>query len=295
MKLFLYICILSLLFSSCLRLDDLLFNNEPLTEYQFENYTGNKILGSLPDSFAIAHNKRHLFTLTSVSSKSSATIYAVYIGDLITISTDTVIVYCHGTGKHMDNYWNRAQLLANIGHKYRFGVLMMDYRGYGKSGGEPTEENMYADVDACLKWLKSNGVTNNRLVIYGYSLGSAPACKLAANTYSLKPSKLILESPFASAAVMVDDGSGLALPASYLTNLKISNAEEIKKVTQPFLWMHGIDDDFLNIKTHGEVVYKNYKGIYSEAHRIPNAKHENVPEIWGYTNYLDALTSFMER
>ncbi len=295
MKTLFFTSIICVLFSSCLRLDDQLFKEEAITEYEFDNYTGTKELSDLPTIYNIADSMKQLFTLTSTSSEGSAKIYAVYIGNPTTINTDTIILYCHGTAKHMDNYWNRAKLLANIGHKHRFGVLMMDYRGYGKSEGEPTEENMYADVDATLKWLQSKGVTNNRLVIYGYSLGSAPSCKTSANDYTLKPSKLILEAPFASAAVMVNDGSKLALPSSYFTNLKIDNAEQIKNITQPFLWMHGISDDFLSITTHGEVVYKNYHGKYSEAHRIPNATHINVPSVWGYQNYLDALAAFIEK
>jgi alpha/beta superfamily hydrolase len=284
-----------LLFTSCLRLDSQLFEGEKLTEYKFDAYTGKKELPDLPDIYNVDDNKKQLITFTSSSDEGTAKIYAVYIGDMATINTDTVILYCHGTADHMDNYWNRAKLLANIGGKYRYGVLMLDYRGYGMSEGEPTEDNMYADVDAALKWLQSKGVTNNRLVIYGYSLGTAPSCEIAANNYTMKPSKLILEAPFASAAVMVQDGSKLALPVSYVTNLKIDNAEEIKKVTQPFCWMHGVDDDFLSIDTHGEIVYKNYKGTYSEAHRIPVAVHTNVPSVWGYTNYLNTLETFIER
>lgn len=283
------------LFSSCLRLDSQLFEGEKLTEYQFDAYTGKKELPDLPAMYNVDDNKKQLITFTSSSDEGTAKIYAVYIGDMATINTDTVILYCHGTADHMDNYWNRAKLLANIGGKYRYGVLMLDYRGYGMSEGEPTEENMYADVDAALKWLQSNGVTNNRLIIYGYSLGTAPSCQIAANNYTMKPSKLILEAPFASAAVMVQDGSKLALPSSYVTNLKIDNAEEIKNITQPFCWLHGVDDDFLSITTHGEIVYKNYKGTYSEAHRIPAAVHTNVPSVWGYANYLNTLATFIER
>jgi pimeloyl-ACP methyl ester carboxylesterase len=293
MKKYIIFLMICMAFTSCLRLDDQLFGEEKTNDYLFDAYTGKKELPDLPATYNVDDSKKQLFTLTSTSDEGTAKIYAVYIGDQATIASDTVILYCHGRAKHMDNYWNRAKLLANIGGKYHYGVLMIDYRGYGKSEGTPTEENMYADVDAALKWLKSKGVTNERLVIYGYSLGTAPACQISANTYTLKPSKLILEAPFASAAVMVDDASKLALPSSYFTNLKIDNAEEIKKVTQPFCWMHGEEDDFLSIKTHGEVVYKNYKGTYGEAHRIPKATHVNVPSVWGYETYLNALSAFI--
>jgi hypothetical protein len=41
----------------------------------------------------------------------------------------------------------------------------------------------------------------------------------------------------------------------------------------PFFWMHGVDDQFLNIETNGEIVYRNYRGSYSEAHRINGAPY----------------------
>jgi pimeloyl-ACP methyl ester carboxylesterase len=236
----------------------------------------------------------HLFSLTSSSkSEGNAIIYAVYIGNLNTISTDTVILYCHGNRDHMDFYWNRAKLLAHIGGKHQYGVLMFDYRGYGKSSGKPTEKGMYADVDACLNWLAEKGISSSRLHIYGYSLGSAVATEVMHGNYILKPSKLILEAPFASTDVMVHDASGLALPRSYFTNNKVNNADKIKSVTAPFCWIHGTADDFLSIHTHGEVVYANYNGSKKEAHRIKGGVHNNVPEVWGYESYVTAMYRFL--
>lgn len=285
--------ILTLALTSCLRLDSQLFNSEKLTEYKLDAYTGSKELPNLPAIYDVATNMRELVTYTSTSDEGSAKLYGVYLGDQTKISTDTVILYCHGNAKHMDNYWNRAKLLAHIGGAHHYGVLVFDYRGYGMSEGESSEKNIYADADAALKWLQSKGLTSNRLIVYGYSLGSAPSTEMTAGNYTLKPSKLILEAPFASSAVMVQDGSKLALPGSYFTSAKINNADKIKQVTQPFLWMHGKADSFLSITTHGEVVYKNYGGSKKEAHRIPFAEHDDLPMAMGYANYLSALDSFI--
>ncbi len=283
---------------SCSRLDDNLFNpNEnEITEYKLDNYTGEVDFRVGP-SYKIHDSLIHLFTLNSQASGEAnpTKIWAVYIGSLHRIKSDTVIVYCHGNKDHMDFYWPRAQLLANAGGKNRFGVLMMDYRGYGLSEGEPSEDGLYADVDAALQWLKMNGLTNARLIMYGFSMGTAPATKLTAEPRSMTPLKLILEAPFASASAMVQDATGLALPGKFVTDLRINNAEEIKKVQQPFLWIHGEEDDFLSLKTQGEVVYKNYKGVYKEAHRIPGANHSNVPNTMDFENYLKVITEFIER
>lgn len=286
--------VLLLSFSSCLRLDDNLYNKTKLTEYKLDNYTG-EVDFTLDYSYHIPDNLVHVFTLASQASDESGvtTISAIYIGNIDSIATDTVIMYCHGNKDHMDFYWQRAKLLANTKGKNRFGVLMIDYRGFGMSEGKPTENGLYADVDAGLKWLKQKGLTNDRLVIYGFSMGTAPATKLSAEPRSMKPCKLMLEAPFASAEVMVQDATGLALPGTCVTDLKINNGEEIKSVQQPFFWIHGIADDFLNINTHGEVVYANYKGTYKEAHRIANAGHSTIPTTMGFQAYSNAVGDFI--
>ena len=291
-----FIVLVSLIVCSCLKLDSNLFNKKELEEYGFEKYAGLQEV-SLDGSYAIPDSMIHLMTLPSKgeNEKASTDIYAVYIGNLNKIATDTVIVYCHGTKWHMDYYWNRAKLLAHLGGKYNYGVMMMDYRGYGMSKGTPTEEGMYNDVEACLKFLKEKGLTDSRTIFYGFSLGSASATELTCKPRSLKPSKLILESPFASADMMVQDASQLTMPGIYFTELKIDNAEEIKKVQQPFMWIHGEDDQFLSVETHGQTIYNNYKGTYKEAHRIPKADHPNVPVIWGIDNYKDAVLKFIRR
>lgn len=104
----------------------------------------------------------------------------------------------------MDFYWSRVQLLANTGGKNHYGVLMVDYRGYGLSEGKPTEEGLYADVDARLQWLKTSWLSNERLVMYGFSLGSAPATKSTA-------------APPQPHAFEIDAGSTVCLGGKYCT------------------------------------------------------------------------------
>ncbi|HRF99846.1 MAG TPA: alpha/beta fold hydrolase [Bacteroidia bacterium] len=296
MKYFIAI-IVFVVFSSCLRLDDNLYNlTDKITEYKLDNYTGEQDF-ILDNSYHIPDSMIHIFTLSSQTSNESTAknIYAIYIGQISRIQTDTVIMYCHGNKWHMDFYWQRAKLLAHTSGKNKYGVLMIDYRGYGLSEGKPSEDGMYADVDAALQWLKLNGLSNSRLMMYGFSMGTAPTCELTNKPRNMTPSKIILEAPFASADVMANDGSGLNMPGSFFTNLKIDNAEEIKTINQAFCWIHGTNDNFLNINTHGEVVYKNYNGIYKEAHRIPGADHGEIPVKMGFDNYLNTLSTFIRK
>jgi hypothetical protein len=141
-----YILVLfGVVLSSCLRLDNNLYNSSKITEYLFDDYKGEVdfILGT---DYAIPVINRHLFTLNSSGNK----VYALYIGDINNIHTDTVIMYCHGNKDHMDFYWQRAKLLAHVGGKMNYGVMMIDYRGYGLSEGQPTEDGLYEDVDKAL-------------------------------------------------------------------------------------------------------------------------------------------------
>ncbi len=274
------------------RLDPFLYSaDDSISEYLLDDYTGNVEI-DLPSQYDVSESNTYLFSLLSNSEIAPRT-YMIYIGDTSNIDTDSVILYCHGNSDHMDRYWPRAKLLANVGGKHNYGVLMLDYPGFGLSEGDPSEEGMYESVDLAIKWLQSHGLSDDRLMMYGFSLGSAPATELTANPRTMQPSLLMLESPFASAAVLVQDPSVVAMPSSYYTNLEIDNAEEIKKVDEPFLWMHGQDDDFLRIDTHGEVVYANYSGVRSEAFRVDGAKHSDLPEVMGFEAYLTALRLFI--
>jgi hypothetical protein len=278
------------------RLDNFLFSNDnSITEYLLDDYTGKTTL-DVGDEYHVADSMIYKFMIPMNFGGEKINIAAIYVGDTSQISLDTVIMYCHGTADHMDFYWPRQKLYANLGSKHRFGVLMIDYPGYGLSEGKPTEANMYASVNAGLNWLKKKGLTKERLVLFGFSLGTAPTCEVAGNAsdYALAPGKFILEAPFASSEVLVQDAALLAMPASYFVNVKVDNAEEIKKATAPFLWIHGEADSYLSIHTHGEVVFGAYPLSSKTAVRVPGGDHENTPFVMGYSNYLQAILSFIE-
>lgn len=285
----------ALIFASCLRLDDQFFNTEKIDHYALDDYSGERELKDMPAQYGVDAEKINILKLRSDDDGDVQDIYAIYLGEIDSISMDTVILYCHGNKHHMDLYWNRAKLLAQVNGRHNYGVLMMDYRGFGMSTGETSESGMYADVNTCMSWLKSKGLTGDRLVIYGYSLGSASATKWCADNGALRPQKIILEAPFSSSAAMINDAAVAALPAIYFTDVKVNVGEKIKSVHQPLCWIHGINDDFLEINSHGEVVFANHPGPMKIAYRIPGAVHNNVPSVMGYETYLGALGSFIRQ
>ena len=294
-KLALYIIAVAFLSFGCnKRLDSFLFNNDnSIDKYYLDNYDGGE-LEDLPNSYYVPSSSIHQFKYTIKDKGENLKMSAIYVGDISQIATDTIILYCHKNSKHMDHYWNRQKLLSYVGDFGRYGVLMFDYPGYGLSEGKPTEENMYEATNGAMKWLKENGLTNERLVIYGYSLGSAPASKSVGDKpFVLKPSKLILEAPFASSAVMVQDAAGLNMPSSYFVNTKINNADQMKSCEVPLLWMHGIDDDFLSMYTHGRVVYSNHTKSWKMKNEVIGAGHSNLPTFMGYNAYRNRILSFL--
>ncbi|MEM0997366.1 MAG: alpha/beta hydrolase [Bacteroidota bacterium] len=283
--------------SGCLRMDSSLFNpTSDIEAYAFNNTEPMDWwdFDYQPD-YLIEDSMVRLVPLASQAPDESTptTIYGVYIGDPARIATDTVILYLHGNGGYLDSYWHRMALMVHLGGKHRFGMLAVDYRGYGLSEGSPTEAGLYADAQAGIEWLDGMGLTGDRLLLYGYSMGTAPATELAANPRTLRAQWLALEAPFASAEVMGQDGTGLALPGSYFTDLEIDNAEEIKKVDQPFFWIHGTEDDFLDYENHGEVVWKNYRGARGVDIRVSGADHGDCIGVYGPEQFNAELLKFI--
>lgn len=276
------------------RLDNFLFNpNNSIESYQLDAYAEGDNIG---EEYKIADSLIHVFTFPLMENGESISISAIYVGDLSKIATDSVILYCHGNAGNMDTYWGRQKLLANVGGKNHYGILQFDYPGYGLSEGKTTESNMYSSSQEAIKWLKNKGLTDERFFMYGFSLGTAPVCELTSkDNNALKPSKIILEAPFASAEVMIQDAAVLDFPSSFFVNLKIDNAEEIKHISQPLLWIHGTEDHFLSIKTHGEIVFKNYQGMYGEAIRVENGDHSTVPITMGYAKYIESILKFIQQ
>jgi fermentation-respiration switch protein FrsA (DUF1100 family) len=277
-------------------LDDKFFNSSKITEYKFDDYAGD-VDFILPDEYDLDTALVHLFPLYSKAKDETVAtkIWAVYIGDTTKIKSTKIILYFHGNKDHMDFYWQRAKLLANVGGKNKFGVMMIDYRGYGLSEGTSSEVGIYADAEAALDWLKSKGLLTNQnsLCVYGFSLGSAPAVELASK-YPLPASRLVLEAPIASVATMVADASGLNIDPIFYSGYKFDNVAKVSKLQSPFLWMHGKEDKYLNIETHGQVLFDAYEGTVGVAYKVDGATHNDVPFKFGYKAYCDSLYKFIK-
>ena len=127
-------------------------------------------------------------------------------------------------------------------------------------------------------------------MFFGYSLGCAGAVDLAAYTFS--PSALCLEAPYASSSALLQTGTLLNIPSSYVMEGEYNNAEKIRKVHSPVLIIHGEADNFIDIEKNGAVVFNNANQP-KQFIRVAGADHEGIPATWGADNYVSAIRQFI--
>lgn len=283
--------VLAVIVSGCFRLDSFLFNpSTDIEAYLFDDYEGETEI-VLSDRYRVESEDIHLF---SIPSDNGNLIWGTYVGDTSTIDQDTVIVYCHGRANHMDFYWPRVKLLSHIKAPQQYGVLTFDYQGYGRSEGTASEEALYADTRAMLQWLFAQGGSTDRVVMYGFSLGTAPATKVMLENFPADDGWLVLEAPFASADVFVQDATLLSTPGSFVVDLSIDVAEHVAQLTQPLMWLHGFDDAYIPLEGHGDLVFAQSASTYKHAALVKGAGHSDVPQVMQYEVYLYLLEQFLE-
>jgi len=277
-----------------LTLNSLAFPSQKVDQYLFENYEGNQEI-DIPDSLVVTAPNHTLVTMESydAANNETYTIYGVYMGDLATIASDTVILYLHGQSKYIDAYWDRASLLANLGGKYNYGVFMIDYRGYGLSEGTSTEQGLYEDADAAINWLIAQGVDASKTYCYGFSLGAIPTIDRAAFRTDFQFRKIIIEAPLASVENLVNSSTPGMSPG-FVTTYEFNNAEKIKSVTAPLLWLHGKEDAYISID-NGEQIYANHGGTEKVAVRVEDCDHGEIPSKLGYFEYMDRVLDFIRQ
>ena len=118
------------------------------------------------------------------------------------------------------------------------GMLVLDYRGYGQSGGRPTERGVYRDADAAWEYIASRSeIDSTRVAVYGRSIGSAVALYLATEH---PVSAVVLESAFTSGRDMAEEH--YAPVPSVLVELELDNVSRARELTVPLLVFHGSDD-----------------------------------------------------
>ena len=144
-------------------------------------------------------------------------------------------LFLHGNAGNITHREDIARIITGAGSS----VLLLDYRGYGRSGGSPTETGLYRDADAAYDWLIAQRVPAESIIIHGESLGTAVAVDLASRR---KCAGLVLASPFPSAQAVARN----VLPV--IGGLLVSGYDsktKIKNVRVPVFVLHGDRDEVI--------------------------------------------------
>jgi uncharacterized protein len=147
------------------------------------------------------------------------------------------LVFFHGNA---GNLFNRVHKLNEL-NKLDINILIISWRGFSGNSGNPTEKNLYTDAKLIIKWLNNLGVSDDKIILYGESLGTGVAVELGQkNTFN----SIILESPFTSIAKAAKIYYPY-LPINLLLKDRYDSIDKIDKITKPVLIMHGMKDNIV--------------------------------------------------
>lgn len=199
---------------------------------------------------------------------------------------EIVWLWVHGNG---GNISHRVESLRLLHDQVGVGVLLFDYRGYGRSDGTPSEQGTYLDAEAALTLLSERyGYSPERVVVFGQSLGGAIAVDVAARH---RPAGLVVESAFTSIADMARLHYPF-LPSRLLLGRRYNSLTKIRGVDAPILIVHGDRDDVIPFDMASELF--DAAGEPKHLLVIEGAGHNDV-DLVGDKRYFSALRAFIER
>ena len=180
------------------------------------------------------------------------------------------ILFLHGNAGSLENRIHKINHFKDMNINF----LIIAWRGFSGNEGKPTEKGLYEDARSAVRWLKSNGVGENNIIIYGESLGTGVATEIAQNKNF---AGVILESPFTS---MVDAGKDKYpyLPVKLLLKDKYESDQKIKNIKSPVLIMHGKVDNIVPFHM-GEKMYEL----------------ANEPKYYYFSEYDDHMMEYNEK
>jgi uncharacterized protein len=157
------------------------------------------------------------------------------------------VILFHGNAGNISHRLDYAAMFDRLG----FSTLLVEYRGYGRSTGSPSEQGTYRDAMASWRWLtETKGVPSSDIVLFGESLGGAVAAWLAARE---KPRALVLASTFTSVPDLAAELYPF-LPVRLLSRYDYNTLDALGRVQAPVLVAHSASDDIIPY-SHGERLF----------------------------------------
>lgn len=204
-------------------------------------------------------------------------------------SAQAVLLYLHGNGLNIGANLNHAARFQRLG----MSVLLMDYRGYGRSQGSfPNEQQVYQDAETMWNYLvQERQIPPERILVYGHSLGGAVAIELA--TRRPQMAGLIVDGSFTSIRDMVTLLPSLRFfPVDGLLHQRFNSIEKITNLQMPLLLIHGTADTQVPASMSEELYIT--ATAPKQLYLIPNAGHNDVAEIAG-PEYMQVVQKFMQQ
>ncbi|MBN1349257.1 alpha/beta hydrolase [candidate division KSB1 bacterium] len=196
------------------------------------------------------------------------------------VSAKTLLFF-HGNAGNLSHRIDNVRLLRDSG----INVFIIDYRGYGRSQGKPSESGLYRDATAARRFLcEKKAVPPENLFIFGRSLGGAVAVELASRHQC---AGVILESTFTSAKAMAKQ----LLPVGPLLKSKFDSINKIAQITSPILIIHGTADELVPYSHGLELLEK--AGSPKYFYKVENAGHNDLIYVGGRA-YFERIKIFVE-
>ena len=194
---------------------------------------------------------------------------------------DGLILYFHGNTRSIKGWAKYARDF----YRYNYDVVLVDYRGFGKSTGKRSEKEMLSDMQFVYNVLLET-YTEQHIIVYGRSIGSGFASKIASDN---KPRYLILDAPYYSFLKVVERFLPI-LPVRYVLRYHLRTDKWIPMVNCHIYIIHGTKDWLIPIK-HSERLQKiNPKKI--TLIRIHGGRHNNLPEFDEYHNFVRDILKY---
>jgi len=194
------------------------------------------------------------------------------------------LLFFHGNA---GNISHRLESLR-IFHRLGLSVLIIDYRGYGRSTGRPSEEGTYEDALAAWRHLvDERGVAPDRLVLFGRSLGGAVATWLAAER---SPRGLIIESTFRSVPDLAAELYWF-LPVRRLARIEYPVEALLGSIQLPVLVVHSREDEIIPFR-HGEALYSAHPG---QTRFLELRGGHNTGFLDSGRDYIEGLETFLHK
>ncbi|MEO6070884.1 MAG: alpha/beta fold hydrolase [Chitinophagaceae bacterium] len=186
-----------------------------------------------------------------------------------------LILYFHGNTRSIKG-WSKY---AKDFYRYDYDVVLVDYRGFGKSTGKRGEGDMLNDMQFVYSSLVAQ-YGQDHLIVYGRSLGSGFAAKLAADN---KPRYLILDSPYYNFKKVVERFLPF-LPIRFVLRYHLRTDRWIVNARCPVYIIHGTKDWLIPIKHSEALQHLNPRKI--TLIRIHGGRHNNLPKFPEYHNFI---------